>query len=296
MPCYNSERTIRPCLTSILNQRTSIPFDILVVDSSQDDTAEIVRREFPTVKLIRFESRKFAGVARNAGMRATRAKYCLMLDSDCVASPEVVEKSVARHGEGDYAAVGGSLRNGTPRSPSGWVGYLMEFKEFMPTMPLRLERSVPSACVTYRRETLERFGGFDEDMWLAEDILLHWRMVQSGEKILFDPSITVTHLNRTGWKAVLSYQVSLGRLSAAARKRGGLPGTILFRHPILHVLMPLVRTYNAAKWLVTHDWKVFWVFLCLSPLYLVATTFWSYGFFKEVTSGSIRPYEPISQK
>lgn len=294
MPCYNSERTIRACLTSILNQRTSIPFDVIVVDSSRDDTPRIVSQEFPTVKLIRFESRKFAGVARNAGMRSTRATYCLMLDSDCVASPNIIEQFVARHAEGNYAAVGGSLRNGTPRSPSGWVGYLIEFKEFMPTAPKRLERSVPSTNVAYRRDTLERLGGFDEDMWLAEDILLHWKMFQSGEKIFFDPAIEVTHLNRTGWRVVLSYQVNLGRWSAVARKRGRLPGTILLRHPALLVLMPLVRTFNAAKWLAAHDRKTFLVFLFLSPLYLLAASFWSYGFFKQVRSGSGQSHELIS--
>src|ERR1041384_3093106 len=92
VPCYNSERTIRACLKAIINQQTSIPFDVTVVDSSADRTPEIIEREFPAVHLIRLSKRTFAGAARNIGIRATRAPYCLMIDSDCLAKPDLIDK------------------------------------------------------------------------------------------------------------------------------------------------------------------------------------------------------------
>src|SRR6185295_15993819 len=145
VPCFNSERTIRQCLDAILHQRTTITFDVTVVDSSQDATAEIVAREYPRVRLIHSPQRLYAGAARNAGVRATLAPLCLMIDSDCVAAPDLIDRVVERHRSGNYAAVGGALCNGTPQSLSGLIGYLIEFKEFMPTTPLRLERSIPTA-------------------------------------------------------------------------------------------------------------------------------------------------------
>lgn len=280
VPCYNSARTIRPCLAAILGQRTSVPFDVIVVDSSLDRTPLIVEQEFPTVRLIHLERRTFAGAARNIGVRATKAPFCLMIDSDCIARADVVERMVARHREAEYAAVGGSLRNGTPRSLSGWTGYLLEFKEFIPGAPMRDVNTVPTANVTYRRETLERFGYFDDDMWLSEDVLFNWKIHKSGDRILFDPEIEVTHLNRTGWKEVLSYQVSLGRCSAEARRRGGLPGDVLLRHRALIALMPVVRLLRAAKWLARMDRKTFSMFWLISPMYLLGCCFWSVGFFK----------------
>jgi glycosyltransferase involved in cell wall biosynthesis len=282
IPCYNSERTIRQCLTAIFNQRTGIPFEVVVVDSSTDSTAKIVEEEFPAARLIHLARRTFAGAARNVGIRATQSPYCLMIDSDCVASADVLERVFARHQEAEYAAVGGALANGTPQSVSGWIGYLIEFKEFMPTTPKRLEKSIPTAIIAYRRAALERHGCFDDDMWLAEDILLNWRMVSAGERLLFDPLIAVTHLNRTGWSEVLSYQVSLGRLSAVARRRGGLPGMILLDYPVLVLLMPFVRLLNAVKWLASiKDKQALSRLLWLWPLYLLAATFWSYGFLQE---------------
>ena len=278
VPCYNSERTIGDCLRALLNQQTDIQFEIIVVDSSTDRTPEIVRVEFPAVRLIHLEQRTFAGAARNIGVRATQSPICLMIDSDCVAALDLVERMMVRHGEQTYAAVGGALRNGTPRSVSGLVSYLIEFKEFMPTTPLRLESSVPTANIAYRREVLERFGYFDEEMWLAEDVLFNWKLHRAGERILFDPMIEVTHLNRTGWSEVLSYQVSLGRMSAIARKRAGMPGKLLLDHPILLLLMPGVRTVRAMRWLAAHDRSLLLLFLCIWPLYLLAAGFWSYGF------------------
>lgn len=286
VPCYNSEQTIRGCLEAILAQRTSIPYDVIVVDSSVDQTPQIVAGEFPAVRLIHLDQRTFAGAARNVGARSTQAPFCLMIDSDCVAQPDLIERMIARHREAEYAAVGGSLRNGTPKSLSGWTGYLIEFKEFTPGAPMRFEKTVPTANVTYRRDALERYGYFDEDMWLAEDVLFNWKMYKSGERILFDPTIEVTHLNRTGWSQVLSYQISLGRCSAEARRRGGLPGDVLLRYPALISLMPLVRLVRAVSWFARVDRQALLIFLLVSPMYLLAACYWSFGFFLGASSRS----------
>lgn len=285
VPCYNSERTIRPCLNAIISQRTSAPYDVTVIDSSSDQTPHIVEREFPSVRLIHVEERKFAGAARNLGIRATRAPFCLMIDSDCIPEPDLIEQMVARHQEGEYAAVGGSVRNGSGRSLSGWIGYLIEFKEIMPGTPMRFVRSVPTGNAAYRREVFERYGYFDEDLSLTEDLLFNWKLYSANERLLFDPAIEVTHLNRTGWSNVLSYQISLGATSVIARKRGeGLGfagGEILLRYPILITLMPFVRVIRAVTWLAAYDRKALLIFSLVWPAYLLAAMFWSFGFLRE---------------
>jgi glycosyltransferase involved in cell wall biosynthesis len=282
VPCYNSERTIRQCLTSVFRQQTSVVFEVVVVDSSVDRTAEIVSSEFPQVRLIRLQQRTYPGAARNVGIRATHTPFCWMLDSDGVAAPNVIERALRRHQEGDYAAVAGSLRNGTLRSLSGWVGYLIEFNEFMPTAPLRLEPRTPTANIVYRRSVFDSFGFFDETMAQAEDILFNWQICQAGMRILFDPAIEMTHLNRTGWRNVMRYQVELGRSSARARQRDALPGTFLHRYRFLIPLLPLARLIRAAKWLASHDRKALVIFLILSPMYLLAASFWTVGFSRQV--------------
>ena len=139
---------------------------------------------------------------------------------------------------------------------------------------------MPTAVVAYRREVIERFDGFDDEMEMAEDLMLNWRLHTAGERLLFDPLIEVTHLNRTGWRRVLSYQVRLGRWSAAARRRG-LPGRALLDHPSLIALLPLARTARAAQWLAKYDKKLLLLFLLVWPAYLLAAVWWAVGFFRE---------------
>ena len=285
VPSYNSARTIKACLEAISKQETARSYEVIVVDSSADETAQIVEREHPGVRLIRMKRRTYAGAARNEGVKASRGKYVVMIDSDCVVAKDAVERMIERHERGEYAAVGGSVANGTPRSVSGTVGFLIEFREFTPSAPLRLERGIPTANITYRREVFERYGYFDEDMWPAEDILFNWRLYEAGEKLLFDPTIRAVHLNRTGWRDVLSHQVKLGATSAMARRRGGLPGDILLRFPALIIFMPFYRLMKAARWFFSRDKKVFLFFLVAWPLYLLAACFWSWGFMREALSG-----------
>jgi GT2 family glycosyltransferase len=282
IPCYNSEKTIRQCLDSIIRQQTSVPFDVTVIDSSIDATAEIVAREYPAVRLVRRPTRTLAGAARNLGVKTTSGLYCMMIDSDCIAATDMVERVMARFNESDYAGVGGAICNGTPDSWSGLLCYLMEFKESMPCTPRRTVRTLATANLTYRRDVFERLGGFDDTLWLTEDILFNYKLTLAGYSILFDPEIQVTHLNRTGWRNVLSYMYGMGRMSAAARLRGEMPGRILLRFPVLIFLTPLVRLARAGKWLLDYDTKYFVKFVILSPAYLLGCAIWSLGFFKEI--------------
>ena len=281
VPSYNSERTIRACLEAILKQETGRTYEVIVVDSSTDETACIIEREYEGVRVVRKRERTYAGAARNAGVRESRGRYVVMIDADCVVAPDAVERMIGRHEQGEYAAVGGSVANGTPRSLSGTIGFLIEFREFMPTARLRLEKGVPTANIAYRREVFERHGYFDEDLWPAEDLLFNWRLYEAGEKLLFDPEIRALHLNRTGWRKVLSHQAKLGGTSALARRRGGLAGGILLRYPALIIFMPFYRTMRAALWFFSNDRKVFVFFLAAWPLYLLAALCWSWGFMGE---------------
>ncbi|MGH9827484.1 MAG: glycosyltransferase [Blastocatellia bacterium] len=284
IPCYNSERTIRQCLRSVLNQTTDVIYDVTVVDSSEDDTPQIVTREFPSVRLIHEDMQTFAGTARNIGVRATSGRYCLMIDSDCIADPYLITRLIKRLSESDLAGVGGAICNGTPESWSGLTCYLLEFKEYLKSTPERFVTVIPTANVIYRRDVFEKYGGFDDSMRFAEDILFSWRLHQAGEKIFFDPSAAVTHLNRTGWRNVLGYQWGMGRMSARARRLGGLPGSLVLRFPVLIGLLPFARLYRALAWLAKYDRELLLKLGLLSGMYFVATCIWAAGFFVEAMS------------
>src|SRR5437016_13152224 len=60
VPCYNSERTILECLNSIISKQTSVELDVIVVDSSSDQTGPIVEHELRSVRQIKLKEVAFA--------------------------------------------------------------------------------------------------------------------------------------------------------------------------------------------------------------------------------------------
>jgi len=290
IPVYNAEATIERCLESIVRQDAEFAYEVIVADSSNDRTPEIIAESFPQVRLVRLGKRTYPGTARNAAIRVARGDLIAMVDADCIAKPDLLTRLVAMHDSETYSAVGGAICNGTPGSWSGLVGYLLEFREFIPTSPRREVVTIPTANLCYRREVFDRFGFFD-DVRASEDLLFNWRLSLGGERILFEPSARVTHLNRTGWSKIASYQKVLGKNSAMARCRMNPPFEVvraypalgwlmpyLVRFPSLGIFIPPVRLGRALLWLLAYDKRMFLMLLLLSPGYLLCAFFWATSF------------------
>lgn len=271
-------------------QTAPFGFEVVVADSSSDATPEIIRSRFPSVRLVHLEKRTFPGTARNVAIRHSRAPLVAMLDADCIADPDWLERMVALHESGEYGAVGGAICNGTPGSGSGLIGYLLEFREFIPKSPRREVITIPTANICYRREIFERYGLFD-DVRASEDMLFNWRICLAEERILFDPSVRVTHLNKTGWGTIFHYQRVLGSSSAIARHRMNPPFEViraypalgwlmpfLIRFPWLGILIPPVRLARALVWLLRYDRATLLKLVALSPGYLVGAFIWASAF------------------
>jgi glycosyltransferase involved in cell wall biosynthesis len=92
---YNARRTIEMCLDSLRLQKGSRTFETILVDSSTDGTADLVRQSYPEVRLLISTSRLFCGSARNAGLKVARAPIIAFLDADCFVEPGWVDAVLA---------------------------------------------------------------------------------------------------------------------------------------------------------------------------------------------------------
>ena len=63
----------------------------------------------------------------------------------------------------------------------------------------------------FRREVLERLGGFDEHYHRAQDWELNWRIRQSGEVVWFSPDLAVTYRPRSSWTELARQFFNTGR-------------------------------------------------------------------------------------
>lgn len=284
IPSYNMRATIRHCLRSVLDQDLEAKYEVIVVDSSSDGTDSVIRLEFPQALLFHLQGRTSAGRARNVGINKASGSFVAFTDADCIVARDWLRRMLWRHREGAYAAVGGSVANGTPWSLVGSAEHFFEFNEFLPQAPERLVAAIPTCNICYCRSALDgvRFDVGPEGANLqAEDLILNWGLVRSGLKLLFDPAIRVVHLNRTHLYAFLRHQYLLGQSSCWARKRTDLPGRIFADYPQLGLVLPIVRLARIGFRLRRFDRIETLRLLALSPLILMGASAWSAGFMRE---------------
>src|ERR1700734_301346 len=109
IPAYNVSGIIGRAIRSAAAQTFS-PLEILVIDDcSTDDTVEVVRalgREIPSIRLLSTPANGGPSAARNVGLRAAKAEWIALLDSDDAWKPGRLERlsEVARATSADFVA------------------------------------------------------------------------------------------------------------------------------------------------------------------------------------------------
>ena len=98
VPVYNTEKYLKQCLNSILNQTLQNIELICVDDESTDSSLEILKKykERDNRVHILQQKNKGAGAARNYAMKFAHGEYLIFLDSDDFFEPEMLEKAVKK--------------------------------------------------------------------------------------------------------------------------------------------------------------------------------------------------------
>lgn len=97
MPAYNSERTIKDSINSVLNQTYSDWELIIVNDASSDNTLSIIREfELMDSRVVVLENAINSGVSesRNKGISFAKGDYIAFLDSDDMWRSDKLEKQI----------------------------------------------------------------------------------------------------------------------------------------------------------------------------------------------------------
>jgi glycosyltransferase involved in cell wall biosynthesis len=228
IPSYQSAGLIRETLTSLLSQDFEPPFEIIVVDSSPDETGKIVEVEFPQVRLVRLDEKTDPARARNTGARLARGEALAFIDSDCRAAPDWLRGLYSALQAG-YDGAGGAIHNANPESLVSWAGYLSEFREFLPTGRPREVHNLTLGNAAYWNEAFWASGGFPSGCFPQEDQVFHKEFCQDGRRVWFDPGVRVSHHHRSLLRDFLNHQLSIGWANARVVRRLDLPGAGLAR-------------------------------------------------------------------
>lgn len=212
---WNGEKLLREFLPSVVaNTDTSIA-DVIVADNrSTDGSRELLRKEFPQVKLLEFdENLGFAG-GYNRALRETGYRYTLLLNSDvetpagwltplhnfmeahpdaAACQPKIL--SYKQKEKFEYAGAAGGFidRNGYPYC-RGRIFDTVEDDNGQYDIPVEVFWATGAALMV-RTDLYEKAGGLDERFFAhMEEIDLCWRLLLMGHTLWCVPASHVYHL------------------------------------------------------------------------------------------------------
>ncbi len=199
IPNYNGENLLKNNLPFVLKAKdfkgNQILEVIVVDDGSKDGSVEIVKKDFPGVKIIKHKINRGFSAAVNTGVRAAKGNLVCLLNSDVVPMKDFLLATFPHFKNEKIFAV--SLHE----KGYGWARGMFKdgFIVHQPGQESNSEHStfwVSGGSGVLRRDVWIKMGGMDEKLlspayW--EDIDLCYRSLKRGYWLVWEPKAVVVH-------------------------------------------------------------------------------------------------------
>jgi hypothetical protein len=210
---------LRQCLTSLYEHAEGLELEVFVIDNaSVDGSVDMVRTEFPAVKLILNQENRGYAAANNQAILQSRGRYVLVINNDVVLYPDALQRMVAFMDEHPRTGLvgpkvlnpDGTLQPSCSRLPGPWglvprVLYLDKlfpdnrwtgtlFMSYWDYDTRREVDMVMGCCMLVRRAAIEQVGLMDERFFFyAEEADWCYRIRDAGWAIYFLPEARFVH-------------------------------------------------------------------------------------------------------
>lgn len=232
---YNTKDLLRQCIKSIYEQTKEISFEIIVVDNaSNDGSVEMLKSEFPEVKIIANKENLFFTRAHNQALRVSKGRYLMILNSDTIVLNSAFDKLVKFMDEHpECGACGPKLLNpdmSLQRSSDRLPTFLYALFEVLlintvwknnPVKNYRIYSkwdrnttkevdSVGGSCMVVRKEVVEKIGLLDQN-FIAYWEEIDWckRIIETGDKVYYITEAKIVHY----------WQVSMNKLRKEKKEK-----------------------------------------------------------------------------
>jgi glycosyltransferase involved in cell wall biosynthesis len=175
IPLYRMANLLTEAIESVLVQ-THRDFEIVAVDDESPDHSGEIAKSYSEVRYI-WQTNQGVCAARNRGIRESKGEYLVFLDSDDRLLPHYLERNLQGFREqpdaafvtGDYRWFGaeGTWHHHRCDPTPDHYATLLRFNFIGPPLP-----------VMFRRDILERVGGFQVGRECAEDQDLFFRIAR----------------------------------------------------------------------------------------------------------------------
>ncbi len=196
--------SLKQCVAALAAVRTEQAWELVVVDNaSSDGTAEylgvLAKQALPIPKLTTtLEPKRGLAAARNTGWRSASANLLAFTDDDCYVASEFVDSVIQVFAENyNYGFCSGRILLFDDRDYPVTIQESEERVEFLPQTFLPAG-AVQGANLAFRKEALERIGGFDERLgagtpFPSEDVDAAAAALWAGFPGVYDPRPVVFH-------------------------------------------------------------------------------------------------------
>lgn len=270
---WNGEKLLREYLPSVIETTDASIADVIVADNgSTDASVELLRKEFPQVKLLEFSENYGFAEGYNRAIKETNYPYTVLLNSDVATTdgwinvlydymeanpnvgacqPKIRAYTNKTHFEYAGAAGGFIDRNGYPYCRGRIFDTVEDDKgQYDEVMPIFW---ATGAALMVRSQLYIDAGGLDKDFFAhMEEIDLCWRILLSGSEIMVVPQSVVYHLGGGSLPASNPRKTYLNFRNNLLMLHKNLPdetrGKTLF-------IRRLLDTVAWAKYMATFDFK-----------------------------------------
>lgn len=231
--------------------------EVLIVDGLSNDGTPLAVTQFqaenPTlqVRLVQNPQRNIPA-ALNRGIAAAQGEYIVRLDAHSMPQPDYVARCIAALEQGKGINVGGvwQIRPGG----EGWLARAIACAAAHPlgVGDARYRYSETAAVVdtvpfgSFRKDLVERIGGFDETLLTNEDYEFNVRVRQSGGTIWLDPAIRSTYFARSTLGALAKQYWRYGYWKARMLRR--YPHTLRWRQAIPPLFVLSLVGWGGLSW------------------------------------------------
>lgn len=224
IPARNEEQRIGDCLSAILHGKRT-PDELIVADGvSRDDTIRVAKRYGAKIVM---NPKGHAAGGRNAGIRMSKSDIIAFTDADCIPDFNWLSEICEAFEAEDIDGLGTYIEPAEPQNlyEKFWgtlsLQILMSYEDtpyYVASKTLN-EAFITASCA-YKRELLERLGGFSDYFGNnAEDIDLCWRALEAGAKLKYVPSAKIVAHSPTTVSGIIKKSFRNGISSSKLQKR-----------------------------------------------------------------------------
>ncbi len=192
MPCYNEASHIGKAIEALLELNwPKDKIEIIVVDDkSSDNSVDVINKyveKYDNVRLI-INEKNSGGAAQptNKGIRAAKFDYIAVADADSAPEKDALVKMIGFLQEdkkvgGVTCSISGKYRRNFLEKLQAIEYSIIAFTRKI-LDPVDAVYIMPGPFALYRKEVLQKVGGFDEKS-MTQDIEMTWRILDNGYRV-----------------------------------------------------------------------------------------------------------------